>query len=380
MNVKVPKCSFCNDDAIISLPYARLNLCRKHLEEFILKRIKKSGYFSKVVLGLTGGKDSLSLAYALKRLGVDILAVTVDSVPEFTSLEARVASDFSNLLGVKHLKVYAYELYNFNTLNYKELRRKPCGLCSEIRNHYLTLIGMRTKRAVVTAHNMDDLLQVGVASLFTNRLENLRKITPVEEGAVAKWKPFIYLMERDILAFALTLNFPFIRVRCPLYEVYTTLNDKVKRFLNMLEEEHPSIKLSLLRSLIQFRIRKEEPISLKRCKFCGVPTYDEICGVCKIRLKGRQPRREPLKPVFKLYNTPTDGNVLILGHGEAAWVRAPKRFVVREFLRRLDLSTEEAVVTVGGKPVPYSAFVAGPWRHGEIVVHLITRVPLPKFY
>ncbi len=376
MKVRRPKCSLCNEEAVISLPYARLNLCKKHLEEFMIKRVKKSGLFSRVVLGLSGGKDSISLAYILRKMGVDILAVTVDSVPTFTTLEAKIAKNFAVKLGIPHIKVYAYELYGFNTLNYKDLKRRPCGLCSDIRNHFLSMIALRTKRVVVTAHNMDDILQTGLTFILTNRIGELRKIKPIEEGVVTKWKPFFYLMERDILAFALSKSFEIVRVRCPLYEVYSTLGDKIKRFLNLLEEEHPSIKLSLLNALMQLSTEKEVPT--KRCRFCGLPSYADVCGICKLRLKGPYTRREPLKPIFKLYNTPMERSVLIMGQGEAVWKKAPKRFTVRNLLNSLGIKTTEAVVTIKGEPVPYSTYVEGPWEIGDIVIHLISRVPLPK--
>ncbi|ALU12788.1 hypothetical protein EYM_07570 [Ignicoccus islandicus DSM 13165] len=393
VEVRRPKCSLCSKEAVVTLPYAKLRLCKDHFEEFLIKRVKRIKLPKRILVATSGGKDSLTMIYLLSKLKErgeieDLKSVTVDTVPKYTTLEAKVSAKYSQELGIEHVTVHAFDVYGFTALHYRELKRKPCGLCSLIRNHAINLVGTRLGyRYVSTGHNLDDMLQVGLTSLLSSDIENLRKITAIEEplpGALGRVKPLFWIYERDVLAFAINKRLEWIKERCPLYDVGILFADRIRNFMHEIEVEHPSIKLRTLRNLQRLgeSIKLEKDLeSIKRCKYCGSISYGDICPACHLRRKARELglRIAELEPTIDYLSK--DGNIPIIGQGFVTWsfVEANRWITVDKLLKKLGLNREVAVVMERDShtTIPYDAYVRG-FEKGELVIYLITRVSLNR--
>ena len=374
MKVKRPKCSLCSKEAVVTLPYARLRLCEEHFEEFMKKRVKRIELPKRVVAGLSGGKDSVAMTYLLKEIGVDVVAVTVNTVPEYTEREAEGAEKLAEELDIQHVIVYPEELYGFSALHYKYLRRKPCSLCSALRRHALDLVAKRLGiNYVATGHNADDMASLALTSLLKQDMDALRKVSPIEEPYgpfVGKVKPLFWVPERDVLAFVLAKGLHWIKASCPLYEQGSTFTDKVKEFLNEMEDRWPGTKINLLKSILKLVPQKGVKEGVKACKYCGLPSWGEVCSVCKLRdkYKGRLPKVRPLKPTYACEG---DGNTFIIGIGwckvlnvEEEWTRVDK------LLKKLGLNKEVAVA-YDGKPLPHDAWI-GSWD--RLLIFVVPRL------
>ncbi|UXD22907.1 hypothetical protein IPA_09515 [Ignicoccus pacificus DSM 13166] len=385
MKVQVPRCSLCGRRAIVSLPYARLRLCEEHFEKFMLKRVKRVDIPRNLILGLSGGKDSVVLAYLLKRLGYNPLTVTVDTVPYYSTVEARVAKKVAEELQLEHITVHAKELYGFTALDYRKFKRTPCGLCSKIRRHALDLIGTRLgKDYVATGHNLDDVLQVALSSLIFGKPEELRKAKAIEEklkGTLGRVKPLFWIPERDILAFALSKRLTWLKERCPLYYTEEAVGDKIRLFLHELEDSNPSTKLKLMNNILKISnaFNNKKVIEAKLCKYCRLRSYGEVCSICKLRLQASRTNTTPPKnPRMEVYG---DGNIAVVGQGWIKWVYADtKGKRVRQVLYELGLKRETAVMTFDGKPLPYEATFRSNVDKGEVVIYVVTRISPSRIY
>jgi len=366
---------------VVSLPYARVRLCEEHFEKYMLKRIKKVKLPDRLLVGLSGGKDSIVMTYLLRRAGVDMVTLTVNTVPKYTEIESKIAESFSKELGIPHLTVHARELYGFTALSYKQLKRTPCGLCSTLRRHALDLIGRRLGfEYVATGHNLDDMLQVALTSMMFGSLRNLRKIKPVEpkiKGSLGRVKPLFWVPERDILAFALTKKLPWLKVRCPLYEVGSTHADVIRNFMHDLENLKPSVKLKTMKNIVTIADSikmKENEIGV--CRYCGLASYSEICSVCKLRMRVKSMKtvEKDRYPRIDVYNN--DGNIPVIGHGWVKWIRVDaKSMKIEKVLEKVGLNKEKAVVVDrDGRPLSHDSKIYGEVGKGDLQIYVVTRV------
>ncbi len=390
VELRRPKCSLCSREAVVTLPYAKVRLCKEHFEEFLLKRVKRVDIPKKVLMATSGGKDSLVTLYLLNELRKrdhihELKSVTVDTVPGYTSIEAKISSNYAQKFGIEHVTVYAYELYGLDATHYKYVRRSPCGLCSTLRNHALNLVGRRMNfKYVSTGHNLDDMLQVGLSFVISSSLEELRKVRPVEEpllGALGRVRPLFWVYERDALAFAVNAKLEWLKERCPLYKVGTLLGDEVRNFMHRLEVNHPSIKIRSLKNLMKLSenlSQESERVSSLICKYCGNASFSEVCNVCRLRMRARSMdfKKAHLQPVMDVPKS--RGNVPIIGQGFLLWkeIDVSRWTRVEKLLNELGLNREIAVVmdSATHTTIPHDAYIRD-LEKGDIVIYLVTRVP-----
>jgi len=373
MEVKRPRCSFCEKEAIITIKHSRLRLCEDHFEEYLLKRVKRIKLPKKVLLGLSGGKDSVVALHLLKKLGVEVLTATVDTVPWYTTWEGDVAKRVAEAYGVPHIMIYAKELYGFTALSFKQLKRKPCSICSKLRRHALELLARRSGiNFIATGHNMDDMASLALAFILRGDHQELRKVRPLEPPrgvARGRVKPLFWVSEKEVIAFALAKKLPWIKAVCPLYTPSSTFVDFVKEKLLEMEEKYPGVRRNLLRAVTSHDY-PEEGVP-RTCKLCGGPSWGEVCSVCSLRQRVGRLEERPLRPRVE---TAGEGEVLVIEQGRYTWVDVGKVSRGHDVLRKLGLGPERAVLAHLNKPLPPESTLKGEPAKGELVVYVLPRL------
>jgi len=78
------KCTKCGKPALVKLRHYNIKLCKEHFNEFIeqraekaIKKFKMFGRNSKILIAVSGGKDSVSLWHMLKKLGYEVDALFI---------------------------------------------------------------------------------------------------------------------------------------------------------------------------------------------------------------------------------------------------------------------------------------------------------------
>lgn len=282
--------------------------CKDHYIQWFLRQtqltIEKYHLFApdaKILLAVSGGKDSLALWDALVQLsyqcdGVHINLGIDDGFSYSINSEdlTRSFAEKNNLKLIIHdlEKSYGESLAQIASRN-KRRSSKPCSACGVIKRHLLNQTALEGRYDVLlTGHNLDD----EISALFSNVLSwdasLLKRQYPLlkeDTGFVKKSKPFFRFYERETTAYALLRGIHYIEDECPY-----SINSKqlhYKALLNHLEEEQPGVKTRFLISFLKgkrdsrlvFNPPALAPTRESLCPNCGQPTGSQgICAFCKI--------------------------------------------------------------------------------------------------
>jgi uncharacterized protein (TIGR00269 family) len=271
----------------------------RSIEEKTAKTISKFSMMQhgdRVAIGVSGGKDSLSLLYVLKKLFDDhdnnneLVAVTIDEgIKGYRDESLQIVSDFCAKLGVES-KVLSYKsLFGVDMDEAMVLRpsekMSSCSMCGTFRRRAIDIAAESVGADVVaTAHNMDDQLQTFMINLLAGDVERIGWIypEPVQYATgMKKIKPFIEIYEYEIAFYALQREIPFQSEECPYMN--ESIRTDLREFFNKMEKDHPGIKYNAYNSMMKVsKILRNAPQSEgRKCSMCGRDSTGETCSVCK---------------------------------------------------------------------------------------------------
>jgi len=300
------KCRKCGAKASVNMRQHKLALCKDHYLEWIPEQterfIKKYGMFrrgEKVLVAVSGGKDSLSLWDILRRLGYDAdglyIGLGIDGGIDYSSESQRLSQKFADENGLRlHVvdvaKEYGQTIPALAEISHRGQGR-PCAVCGLVKRHEMNRIARDLGYDVLaTGHNLDD----EAAVLFGNTLQwsegFLRRQSPVLEespGLARKVKPLCRFYEREMAAYALLRGIEYIYEECPFAEGATSIY--YKELLNRLETDKPGAKLIFYLRFLEaresglFAPQQESDMELHPCPNCGQPTSTaDLCSFCRM--------------------------------------------------------------------------------------------------
>lgn len=224
-----------------------------------------------VAVGVSGGKDSLLLLYALslyRRFSPH--PFTLQAVTLTLGLEPFDLSGVQALCG--RLEVpYVVRETQIGRIVFEERREKnPCALCAKMRrgalNDLCRELGV-TKLAL--GHHRDDALETLLMSLlYEGRLHTFQPVTRFDRTPVVQIRPLIYAPEKVIVHYARRLSLPVVASPCPAND--RTRREDMKELLDLICRRVPNARelmLSALRNTDQYGLwpaarRTDEPRNL----------------------------------------------------------------------------------------------------------------------
>lgn len=305
------RCRKCGKRAAFNMRHHKLALCEEHyLEWFVAqteRAIRKYRMFrreDRVLVAVSGGKDSLSLWDVLLRLGYQADGLYIDlgidggfgySRLSLEKIEAFLAGRPEAKLHVVDISALYGETIPQVARRKLRGRGKPCSVCGLIKRHEMNRIAREHGYGVLaTGHNLDDEVAVLLGNVLHWQVGYLARQAPVleeREGLARKVKPFCRFYEREVAAYALMRGIDYIYDECPYAEGSTTIF--YKDLLSRLEAQSPGSKLQFYLSFLRARkdglFREQaEQVELHPCPVCGQPT--SVPGPCAFcRLWNRQP-------------------------------------------------------------------------------------------
>ena len=228
-----------------------LSSMRKAIEEF---HMIDEG--DKIAVGLSGGKDSMTLLLALKNLQIfypkkfDILAISIN--PGFESFDAQKIAAFCEEHGID----YCIENTQIKQIVFDERKEKnPCSLCANLRRGILHSTAVREGcNKVALGHNLDDLLETFFLNLlYGGRINTFPPCTYLDRSHVTVIRPLIYLEEKDIRRFVKKAGITPLAKCCPM-DGYSKRED-MKKLISQFREEIPTIKANLLGAIQRSSIK-----------------------------------------------------------------------------------------------------------------------------
>jgi tRNA 2-thiocytidine biosynthesis protein TtcA len=213
----------------------------------------------RVMVGLSGGKDSWALLNVLhelrQRAPIDfsIVAVNVDS--GYRDYKYDVIANTCTTRGWE----YRIEHTTIGDVmdDLLEANATPCSLCARLRRGVLYRIaGEVGATKIALGHHADDFIETLLLNLFfagTLKAMPARLVSDDRKHVVVR--PLVYVWEDEARAYAKASDLPVIGCCCPVCGDLSLQRQRIKRLLMDLEREHPDIKQSLLKSLANVQPR-----------------------------------------------------------------------------------------------------------------------------
>jgi tRNA 2-thiocytidine biosynthesis protein TtcA len=208
----------------------------------------------RVMVALSGGKDSWTLLHVLERLrqrapvSFSLIAVTVN--PGFPGFRSDIVEAHLKELGFEYL-VERSNIYGVIKERGGDDEEGYCSFCARLRRGVLyRLAGELGCTKIALGHHADDLIETLLMSAFYNG--ELRSMPPVllaEDGVNTVIRPLCYAFEDETAAFAEEQGFPLIGCGCPVCHGSAGKRYKVKALLGRLEDEEPGLKDNVLAAL-----------------------------------------------------------------------------------------------------------------------------------
>ena len=194
----------------------------------------------KIAVGLSGGKDSVTLLYILAGLKrfypkkFELVAITIDLGLDYDQKEVESLKNLCAELNVEY-HIVPTDIYQILFVERKE--KSPCSLCSKMRRGALNTKAIELGcNKLALGHHADDLIETLFLSLFyEGRLSTFEPITYLSRANMTVIRPMIYIEEKNIRAFS--KDKPVIFNPCPADK--HTQREYVKNLINQIKKDIP---------------------------------------------------------------------------------------------------------------------------------------------
>lgn len=201
----------------------------------------------KVAVGLSGGKDSITMLHALYYLQkfyqkkFTLMAITIHpGSEEFKTDELEKMCDKLGIEYVIYKSNIADVLFNIR----KE--KNPCSLCANMRRGMLNSLAVEYGcNKIALGHHSDDVIETLLMSIFLNsKIHTFAPVTYLSRSDVKTIRPFVYVSEKEIRATARELNFPVMGKCCPMDG--HSKREYVKDLIKQVGTDIPRVKTHIL--------------------------------------------------------------------------------------------------------------------------------------
>lgn len=222
-----------------------LSYTRKALDDY---QMIEEG--DRIAIGISGGKDSLTLLYALsglrrfypKRFALEAITVNMG----FKELDFSAVAELCNRLEV-HYTVVDTDIAEIIFEHRKE--SNPCSLCAKMRkgafNTKAKELGCNKE---AYAHHYDDVIETMMMSLiYEGRFHCFSPVTYLDKSDITLIRPLIYVEEKDIKGFRNAHQLPVVKNPCPV-DGYTK-REYAKQLIKSLGSESPGLRQRLFHAI-----------------------------------------------------------------------------------------------------------------------------------
>ncbi len=221
----------------------------------------------KIAVGISGGKDSLTLLYALAHLRIfypnkfDIHAITVDL--GFENFDLDKMKDLCEKLNVEYT-VVSTEIAEIVFKRRKETN--PCSLCAKMRkgalNEKIKELGCNK---VAYGHHKNDMVETVLMSMiFESRIHCFSPVTYLDRMDLTVIRPLMYMDEEDIIGFQHKAELPVMKSPCPM-DGYTK-REYAKDLVKQLDQDHPGARDHMFKAIVEGNLKGWPPKNLPRVR------------------------------------------------------------------------------------------------------------------
>jgi len=261
-----------------------------------LKKIKLNKK-DKILVALSGGKDSTVTAYLLKKFGYKIEGFHINlGMGDYSK---NCLNAVKKLCKEQEIKLHIYEIREqmgnsmcyiraaIQTSHGKGL--KNCAICGVIKKWIMNREARKLGfKKIATGHNMDDEVQTFLMNIFKGSPQlsaNSGAITKnvQNEKFITRIKPLFYIDEEEIREYSKKNKLPVIYDHCPCaLDSYRIQMRQFSKTLTKKQKQNIMKNFDKLSEKIQ-KLKTTEKINY--CEICGEPSRNKICKMCQLMKK-----------------------------------------------------------------------------------------------
>lgn len=297
------KCRRCGQRAVLDLKSHNTAFCAPCLFAFMERQVKRAieqyqmfGPEDRVLVCVSGGKDSLTLWDILLRLGYQTAGLYVDlGIQGYSRRSREKVEGFAGQRGLEVYVVSLEELGSSVEALARRNRRAECAVCGIVKRHFFNRTAVEKGFSVVaTGHNLDDEASRLMGNLLHWQWEYLDRQAPVlpavGERLARKVQPLCRVSERETAAYSLLRGIDYILEECPMSDGATSL--RYKQVLNLLEDWMPGVKGNFYHGFLKHKkslVNSHKDMEKGRgggipgaCSLCGFFSHMDPCAFCRL--------------------------------------------------------------------------------------------------
>lgn len=210
----------------------------------------------KIAVGLSGGKDSITLLMGLKALQrfydkkFDLIAISVNPGFDFFN------SDFLKKTCEDICVEYVEEQSHIKEIVFDVRKEKnPCSLCANLRRGILNSVAIREGcNKIALGHNEDDVLETFFLNLlYGGSINTFAPKSYMDRSQITLIRPLIYAPEKSIKTFIKKNNIAVMPKCCPMDGI--SKREDMKNLIFDLQKNIPTVKTNLFGAIRRSNIK-----------------------------------------------------------------------------------------------------------------------------
>ncbi len=244
----------------------------------------------RILVALSGGKDSTVTAYLLKKFDYNIEGFHINlRMGDYSEKCLLAVKRLCKLLEI-NLHIYDIKKEMGSSMCYlrsaiqSKKSLKNCAICGVIKKWIMNKEVRRLKAdKIATGHNLDDEAQTFLMNIFKGSPElsaNSGAITRniSDSKFIPRIKPLFYILENDVREYSRDEKLPVVYEKCPC--AIDSYRIQVRKFVDGLSSKE---KMNIIENMDKMlgKIEKKET-KINYCEVCGEPSRNEVCKKCEL--------------------------------------------------------------------------------------------------
>ena len=309
------RCSLCGKSADIFRDHSGQFMCNdcfiKSIEKIISRTISKYKMLNpsdSIIVGLSGGKDSIALLYNLLLIQEETynskkpIALSInEGIEGYRDESIKIAAEFCKNHKIEHHIISFKDEFGYSLNDIVDQMKNSnqslyaCNYCATIRrrllNDYAKKLGA-SKLAL--GHNLTDFAETFLMNILYKRIELIGNQYPQKKEPktlrtyfIKKIYPLMRIPENEIQLYMDLRELNYYSKHCPYRDKDPILRKRVLHFIEETKKVSPEIEFNLFSSFLdlsELLYHKKTKNSFGLCQKCGYPSGSKkLCRYCALK-------------------------------------------------------------------------------------------------
>jgi uncharacterized protein (TIGR00269 family) len=261
----------------------------------------------KIIVGLSGGKDSIALLYNLnniqkkKHKSKSIIALTIDEgIKDYRESSIKKAKEFCEKYDIDHKIISFKERIGYSLDEIIKVKKNSsdykyaCNYCATVRRRLLN-DGAKELGSTVLAmgHNLTDISETYLMNILYKRLDIIanqylfkEENEKISRYYIKKISPLMRIPEEEVFLYSNIKKFSYYPSHCPYREKDPIIRKRVLDFIQDCKKYSPEIEFNILSGFLELSktlYSHREKKKNNSCQICGYPCGNtKICTYCSL--------------------------------------------------------------------------------------------------